>query len=284
MIRDRFGIEDDMPVIVFAGRLCEQKRPALLAEVLKEARDANLRFHALIIGDGPLRPLFESLLDKYDLRRMVQTVGSLPHEQWLETLAGADILLMPSEYEGISVALLEAMAAGVVPVVARVGGQNEIIDENVGYLIPHGEGEILGYVGALGELIGNPDNRVSKSKACQALMSSRYSWAKTIEAFELIVSDAHRAIKDRRCHLTLALARELASLALENKRLTDAWSGSLGNLDVKRSQRPLVNLFIVSPMIRVATFLNKTKYGQRLLGNATFRRIGRGVLVRLVNK
>jgi hypothetical protein len=215
---------------------------------------------------------------------MVQTVGSLPHEQWLETLAGADILLMPSDYEGISVALLEAMAAGVVPVVARVGGQNEIIDENVGYLIPHGEGEILGYVGALGELIGSPDNRVSKSKACQALMSSRYSWAKTIEAFELIVSDAHRAIKDRRCHVTLALARELASLALENKRLADAWSGSLGNLDVKRSQRPLVNLFVVSPMIRVATFLNKTKYGQRLLGNATFRRIGRGVLVRLVNK
>jgi glycosyltransferase involved in cell wall biosynthesis/GT2 family glycosyltransferase len=286
MIRDRFGIGDDLPVIVFAGRICEQKRPALLAEVLKAARDANLRFHALIIGDGPLRPLFESLLDKYDLRRMVQTVGHLPHEQWLETLAGADILLMPSEYEGISIALLEAMAAGVVPVVARVGGQNEIIDENVGYLIPHGDGEIPGYVGALGELIGNLDNRGSKSKACQALMSSRYSWAKTIEEFELIISDAHRAIQDRRCHLTLPLARELASLALENKRLADAWgwSGSLGNLDVKRPQRPLVNLFIVSPMIRVATFLNKTKYGQRLLGNATFRRIGRGVIVRLVNK
>ena len=62
-------------------------------------------------------------------------LGSVPHTRWLEILAASDIFLMPSKYEGISIALLEAMAAGVVPVVAKVGGQEEIVDPGAGVLI-----------------------------------------------------------------------------------------------------------------------------------------------------
>lgn len=295
VVRARFGVEQDMPLVVFAGRLCEQKRPDFLADVLKGASEAGLRFRALIIGDGPLRPSFETRLDKYGLRGNIQTIGSRSHDEWLDILIGADILLMPSEYEGISIALLEAMAAGVVPVVARVGGQEEIISEDTGYLISPGDGELLRYVDAIEDLTSNPGKLCSKSNACQALMASKYSWGATIENFECIISDAHQRINGRRCQFTLSVARELVSLALENKRLSDGWSELVSpSLDNKRSSSDgratlhrvgsgdrAVARFVMTKITNAVVFLNKSKLGRRVLQNQAVRRVGRGAIARL---
>ncbi len=279
VVRARFGIEDDTPVIVFAGRICEQKRPALLAEVLREARDADLRFHALIIGDGELRPIVESLLEKYDLQRCVQMVGSIHHEQWLDVLVGSDILLMPSLYEGISIALLEAMAAGVVPVVARVGGQEEVVSESAGYLIPHGDGELQEYVRVLRQLTDSSGELEAKSKACRALMATKYSWEKTIGDFEHILSEAHEAIKERRCQFSLAIGRELASLALENKRLGDAVDWLWNNTRTGEPTQAIATN--VAPVVRLAMLCCQTRFGRTLLGNSMVRNIGRMLTSRL---
>ena len=72
-------------------------------------------------------------------------VGAIPHPQWLQILSASQILFMPSMYEGISVALYEAMAVGVVPVISAVGGQAELISPDCGVLVPLGEGEIGNY-------------------------------------------------------------------------------------------------------------------------------------------
>jgi glycosyltransferase involved in cell wall biosynthesis len=271
-VLSRFGITADVPVVVFAGRICEQKRPAVLADVLKEARNAGLRFQALVVGDGELRPMFETLLVRYQLQPCVKTVGSLPHEQWLEILGEADILLIPSQYEGISVALLEAMAAGVVPVVARVGGQEEIVRETEGYLVPHGDGEIWEYVRALERLITDPADLEAKSRSCQALIAFEYSWHKTIGDFERIVAEAHEKGRHRRCRFTLAIGRELASLALENRRLGEALDWRWGRDPAPQGMVPGFN---ASLALRLVSLMRQSRVGRYLLANTKFSTVGR---------
>jgi glycosyltransferase involved in cell wall biosynthesis len=271
-VRARFGIVGELPVVVFAGRICEQKRPGVLAEVLKEARNSGLRFQALVIGDGELRPMFEGLVVRYGLQDCVRTLGSLPHEQWLEILLGSDILLIPSQYEGISVALLEAMAAGVVPIVARVGGQEEIVSEAEGYLVPHGDGEISEYVHALERLITDCADRKAKSKRCQMLIASEYSWHKTIGDFQRILTEAHEMTQDRRCQFTLALGRELAALALENRRLTDAFAWRWGRDTAQQGQVVGAKAFL---LLRLVPMMRQSRVGRYLLANPKVSIAGR---------
>lgn len=275
LIRQRYGIATDTPLVVFAGRICEQKRPEFLAEILKAAKEANLPFQALIIGDGELRIKLESLLRQYGLKSCVQTIGSLPHEDWLKVLAGADILLLPSQNEGISIALLEAMAYGVVPVVADVGGINEIVCNNIGYLIPHGEGELDCYVRALGELVSDSESRYLKSKACHDIIAAKYQWEKTIDDFDQFITDAHQLVNSRKCHFTIEMGRELATHGFEIIRLNNTahhiWGGTVkGNTSHTRNLNKVA--------LRVMVYLANTNVGKYLLSLTKFRQIARSIL------
>ena len=174
-VHAELGLSETRPVIVFAGRLCEQKRPAMLAEILKEIYDAKLRFYALIIGDGELRQHLESLICEYRLTEHVFFLGAVPHGRWLDILSAADVLLMPSRYEGISIALLEALAAGVVPVVAKVGGQDEIVDLQAGVLVSPGDGELSEYVNSLQMLLSNAHILSEMSSRCKNVARSKLS-------------------------------------------------------------------------------------------------------------
>lgn len=289
-VRAKYGIHDDTPMIVFAGRICEQKRPALLAAILRSARDAGLVFRAVVIGEGELRPQLEALIDQYGLRERVTMAGALPHEKWLEILVGADVLLMPSQYEGISIALLEAMAAGVVPVVARVGGQAEIVSPEAGYLIAHGPDEEAEYVDALSRLIGEPGALAQCSAQCQVLLASKFAWQKTISDVEAIMDEAHARIPARTCHFTEAMGTELASMALEYKRLGDAvdWLWSAANTgstpsggDGTGSAGAPALSGDFAPVVRLAVLLCRTRAGQWLLRNRTLKSLGRSLIGRL---
>jgi len=214
-VRADLKIPDDMPVIVFAGRICEQKRPALLAAILRASRDQGLIFRAFIIGDGELKTQLEGLLGQYKLTDSVQTLGSVPHQRWLDILVAADILLMPSLYEGISIALLESMAAGVVPVVANVGGQEEIVSPDAGVLISHGVNELQEYVDAIRRLLSNPSELQQMSNQCKALAASKLSWDGMIDNFLALLNEAHQLRIDHpRYPISLNFGCELASQLL----------------------------------------------------------------------
>lgn len=216
-----FELDENALTIIFAGRMCGQKRPLKLAEILYAAKQKGIRFNALVIGEGELRPAFENLIAEYDLKSELRVLGAKSHADWLSLLAVSDILLMPSEYEGISVALLESMAAGVVPVVADVGGQDELVGEDTGYLIPHGEDEVAHYVQVIQALAADPVSRRNKAQACKELIERSYTAAATNRQWLEILDEAHTR-KDRSIQpfMPLGLAKELATTALENRRVT----------------------------------------------------------------
>ena len=222
-VRSELNIPADVPAIIFAGRICEQKRPAMLAEILKTISDHGLIFRALVIGDGEQRGQLEELLFQYNLTANVQMLGSVLHQRWLDLLVASDIFLMPSQYEGISIALLEAMAAGVVPVVAKVGGQEEIVIPDVGVLIPHGKNELQMYLDAINGLLSNSAELQRMSKRCKALAASKLSWEEMIFNFLRLLDEAHQLkVDDPRYPISPSFGREMASLSLECKRLGEA--------------------------------------------------------------
>ena len=195
----------------------------MLADIFRGVRDQGLAFQGLIIGEGELKAQLIDLLDQYQLAENVRMLASVPHQRWLDILVASDIFLMPSQYEGISIALLESMASGVVPVVAKVGGHEEIVTPDAGVLIPHGDNELREYLDAIRRLLSNSAEMQQMSNHCKALAASKLSWEGMIDHFLALLDEAHELrITQPRYPISQNFGRELASLSLEYKRLGEA--------------------------------------------------------------
>jgi glycosyltransferase involved in cell wall biosynthesis len=159
MFRARWSA-GDTPVIVYAGRMVEQKRPQIFADALCRLWAAGVDCLAVVAGDGPLLREVRQRLEQANARRTV-VLGSLPPETLDGVLCAADILCLPSRWEGIALVVQEAMARGVAVVTADVGGQSELVTSDCGVLIPPTDGDALvtAYVEQLRRLIADPEAR-----------------------------------------------------------------------------------------------------------------------------
>ena len=81
-----------------------------------------------LVGDGPAAPRIRALVRRLGVDTRVRFHGLRPRADVLLHLARADVLVLPSEYEGLSHALLEAAAAGLACVASDRGGNPEIIE------------------------------------------------------------------------------------------------------------------------------------------------------------
>jgi glycosyltransferase involved in cell wall biosynthesis len=222
-VRASLGLAPEIPLLVFAGRLCAQKNPQLLVLVLHELMLQGVSFHCVVVGDGELRPAVAKLVRKFRMHDSVTMLGALPHAQWLKVVAASNIFLLPSRYEGISVALYEAMAMGSVPVMSAVGGLHELVTSECGILVPQ-EGEVVApFVAALRFLIENPERRSAMADVCQRRISELFSLDQSFVRLIEILNQAH--VNSRaapRPSISPAFSRELATLAIEYARLTTA--------------------------------------------------------------
>jgi hypothetical protein len=210
-------------------------------------------------------------------------LGSLPHQQWLDILVAADILLMPSQYEGISIALLEALASGVVPVVARVGGQSEIVSDAAGYLIAHGESELDQYTDALAQLLQDASRLQAMSSQCVAIASSKLSWNAMIDQFESLMLQAHRLrVQQPRKLVSEAFGLELFTMALENKRLGEAvdwlWNTKDRTAPGTLQADAAASAAEVQAFTRFAIVLSQTWLGRHLVRSRAAKSLARWFL------
>jgi glycosyltransferase involved in cell wall biosynthesis/GT2 family glycosyltransferase len=284
--RETLGLANDVPVIVFAGRLCEQKRPRFLVELLHALSVRGPDFRALIIGDGELREEVEARLRKAQLTQQVRMLGTVGHEDWLTALAAADIFLLPSGFEGISVALLEAMGMGVVPVTASVGGQGEVIDATCSVPIEPGTDELEAYVEALAGLIGDAPMRLRMGQASRSRILERFSSSATTAGFLAALDRARRlAATEPRAAIPSGFGQELATLAVEYTRLINV-SGFLWQHWIKTGPngKPAQLAVSLESLSRLLTLLGSTRLGAALLRSRRLRATVRRLLERLEAK
>jgi glycosyltransferase involved in cell wall biosynthesis len=148
-LRRQRNLPVDQPIAVFVGRLHAVKQ----VDVLLRAW-ANVECgHLAIVGDGDERRMLEGLTHELDLESRVTFAGMVNDvDAWV---GAADIFVLPSASEGLSVALLEAMSSGVVPVATAVGGAVDLIQDGVnGYLVE--PGEVGALAAALNEALASP--------------------------------------------------------------------------------------------------------------------------------
>jgi glycosyltransferase involved in cell wall biosynthesis len=173
-IREKYGIPEGMPVVAFVARLCRQKRPDVMAKVLRVIRDRGLPFICLVAGDGEYRNWLENFVKKHDLQQL-RLLGAVDHDQVREILAISAVCFMPSENEGIALTLYEAMSMEVPPVSADVGGQAELVSPACGVLIKPGSSEIDDYADALQRLLTDAPLRESMGAEARALVCERFT-------------------------------------------------------------------------------------------------------------
>src|SRR5262249_45264711 len=141
-LRRSFGLPEDTLLAVMLGRLEVRKGPLDFIEAATRAQAAGTKLHFLIVGDGPLRPEVEQLIRERGVGERVHLAGHRTDATAL--LPACDIFVQPSHYEGLSIAMLEALAAGLPMVSTRVAGVDEVL---VG-----GEGALVGEVGDVAAL------------------------------------------------------------------------------------------------------------------------------------
>jgi len=218
-IRRSLGVSETVPLILYAGRLCDQKRPQLFAEVMLElARQKE--FLCLVAGDGEARRFLEIFIRRHRLGQHVRLLGAVSNERMRELMAAADIFFLPSQWEGIALTLFEAMAMGVVPVAADVGGQRELVRPECGFLIPQGENEVQEYVSALKQLLESPELRVSMGQAGRRRIVEHFPIDRMAERMVELLNRAQELSRaSPRPAVGKGLGLECATLAIEYTRL-----------------------------------------------------------------
>jgi glycosyltransferase involved in cell wall biosynthesis len=170
-------VELDRPLRIFyLGRLeREQKRAHLFPQIFEQLKESGIPFHWTIAGDGPEKCALERAMQNVP-GQTVSFAGQIPHKRVPELLQAHDIFLLASNYEGLPLSLLEAMGAGLVPVVSDLpSGIPEVVDAGNGMLVP--PDDVAGYARAIIHLHGHRDELAAKSAAARARVQTEFSVA-----------------------------------------------------------------------------------------------------------
>jgi len=122
-------------IIVFIGRLVYYKHLEIVIEALRILRDkCNVKL--VVLGDGPMRRYWESLVEHYNLKDFVEFKGYVSHEEKLYYLSRCRVLVLPSTFEGFGMVILEAWALRKPVIVADVEPLNKIVAHGLdGYVV-----------------------------------------------------------------------------------------------------------------------------------------------------
>lgn len=160
-------------VVLFVGRLEAEKGVDLL---LSAWRRLDVPATLLVVGDGPERSRLEALASNtVRFCGMVRDVS--------RHLQAADLFALPSPSEGLSNALLEAMAAGLPAVATEVGGNRQVIARpELGLLVPPGDPDA--FATALRTLIVDEPKAAAMGVAARDHVAARFSVATMVDAYE----------------------------------------------------------------------------------------------------
>ncbi|GAB2177301.1 glycosyltransferase family 4 protein [Dongia sp. agr-C8] len=157
------------PEILFLGRLGERKGVPVLVKALGLLSARGLDWRAVIAGDGDAAP-YRAEVERLGLAGRVTFPGWLGEPEAHAHLSRAAVLVLPSEAEGLPMAVVEAFAWGVPVISTPVGSTPDILHDGIeGLMIPVGDAEAL--AGALQRLIADPALRRqlgANARACFA--------------------------------------------------------------------------------------------------------------------
>ena len=182
-LRPAVRLREAPPVVRIGavGRLTDQKGFDLLLEAVRRLTESGEPVEAAIAGAGADRDALERRAHGLPVS-FVGFVDDVPG-----FLAGVDVFCLPSRWEGLPFALLEAMMTGLPCVATRVGDVSEAVGQ-AGVLVE--PGDVEGLVTALRSLVQSPDRRVEFGRAAHAAVVERHSVGRMIDQTAAIFDEA----------------------------------------------------------------------------------------------
>lgn len=142
-VRARWGVPEDVAVILFCAKLQPWKRPQDVLRAFANAADLNT--YLVFAGDGVLRPALESEANSLGIASRVRFLGFTNQSGLPETYTASDIMVLPSEYEPFGLIVNEAMLCRCPVIVSdRVGARFDLVKEGeTGFVFPCGDVDAL---------------------------------------------------------------------------------------------------------------------------------------------
>lgn len=133
-IRKELNIEENKKILISVGRLHEAKGCPYLIKAMKILKEKYPHILLIVLGEGPEGKKIEEQIKELKLEKNILLLGQ--KENISEYLNASDVFVMPSLWEGLPIALLEAMACGLPVVATRVGGVPEVVEDGKsGFLV-----------------------------------------------------------------------------------------------------------------------------------------------------
>lgn len=229
---EKYKIKKNNKIIIgYICRISEQKRPMLLAEIIKKTIANRKDVLFLIVGDGSmLKQLQKALKDKH----LQENIKFLPStNKTPEMYRICDITINCSIKEGLALTAYESLSMGVPVISADVGGQRELVDDNVGKLVPsyqdekdicdfnYTDKEIYNYVEAIDEVISRLDKTKEK---CRNKILNRFTLEQMAEnmdnQFEYVYKNPKKSKIEagKALNKSIGIAKELVISSLFEDR------------------------------------------------------------------
>lgn len=161
------------PHLVFVGRLNPQKCPLFLMDVLAGTKD--IAWKLTLVGDGTLMPAVRQKVEDHGLGDRIKLLGWIDASKVQQVLHEGDILLLPSNSEGLPVAAVEALKHGLAVVASDIPGVHDVVEHEVnGLRLP--VGDLERWQLSIRELLSSPDRMLTMRQA---------SWEKASD-FDLV--------------------------------------------------------------------------------------------------
>ncbi len=182
-IRDQYNIPEEAVVIGNIAVFREQKCIPDWLHAFKRIRDINKNFYGLLVGAGPLETEIKKLVKELKLEKNVILTGL--QTDTVSYFSAMDIFMMSSAFEGLPIALLEAMSMQCAVISTRAGGVVEVVrDSQDGLLCEIGDTQKMADLAAV--LLNDKDKRVAFQNAARTRVVNSFSLTNMVSELEKV--------------------------------------------------------------------------------------------------
>lgn len=180
--REEMDISGDKKVLISVGRLHKVKGYINLIKAIELLNQKDPNITLVIIGDGGERSNLEQQIKKTGLKEKILLLGQ--KEDVSKYLNAGDIFVLSSKWEGFGIAIVEAMACGILVIATKVGGVPELVEDGkTGFLVEPGNARALAqkiqYVLNLPE-----EHRKKIGENARKLVEEKFSLQKMVREYE----------------------------------------------------------------------------------------------------
>ncbi len=176
--------------VIFVGRLTERKRADRFISVMHKVAQNHPDLRAAIVGDGPDTEALQQQVAELGLEEQIEFLGL--RSDVLDLQLKSRIFALTSRWEGLSIAMLEAMSCGTIPVVSDVGDLRDVVESGSNGFV-FDEDDIDSFAATISELLADEERMTELSAAARKMVEARCSreaiarrWGETFRSMQVV--------------------------------------------------------------------------------------------------